>query len=89
MAGAVIAAAVLTLLLPDDLRPGPRWALPLVEGLLLVALIAADPVRISRRSAAMRVVSIALVSVLACGAIWSTLQLNDDLMHGGAPPMPS
>ncbi|MFB7331163.1 hypothetical protein ACFC00_05900 [Streptomyces adustus] len=83
MAGAVIAAAVLTLLLPDDLRLGPRWALPLVEGLLLVALIAGDPIRISRRSAAMRVVSIALVSVLACGAIWSTLQLTDDLMHGG------
>ncbi|MFD0340334.1 hypothetical protein ACFVH0_16910 [Streptomyces sp. NPDC127117] len=83
MAGAVIAAAVLTLLLPDELRLGPRWALPLAEGLLLVALIAGDPVRISRRSAAMRGVSIALVSVLACGAIWSTAQLIDDLIHGG------
>ncbi|GAA3380833.1 DUF1345 domain-containing protein [Streptomyces sannanensis] len=83
MAGAIIAVVVLTLLLPDDLRLGPRWALPLVEGLLLVALIAGDPVRISRRSAAMRAVSIALVSVLACGAIWSTVQLIDDLIHGG------
>ncbi|MFB6852387.1 hypothetical protein ACFCWV_07770 [Streptomyces sp. NPDC056341] len=84
MAGAVIAAAVLTLLLPDDLRLGPRWTLPLVEGLFLVVLIAGDPVRISRRSAAMRAVSIALVSVLACGAIWSTIRLVDDLMHGGS-----
>ncbi|ARF56486.1 hypothetical protein [Streptomyces gilvosporeus] len=84
MAGAVVTAAVLTLLLPDDLRLGPRWALPLVEGLLLVALIAGDPGRISRRSAALRAASIALVGVLACGAIWSTFQLVDDLVHGGS-----
>ncbi|MFD9357000.1 hypothetical protein [Streptomyces sp. NPDC060031] len=84
MAAAVIASAVLTLLLPDDLRLGPRWALPLAEGLLLVALISGDPVRIGRRSAALRAVSIALVTVLACGAIWSTVQLIDDLVHGGS-----
>ncbi|MFK0048675.1 hypothetical protein ACIQU4_32200 [Streptomyces sp. NPDC090741] len=84
MAAAVIASAVLTLLLPDDLRLGPRWALPLAEGLLLVALISGDPVRISRRSAALRAVSIALVTVLACGAIWSTVRLIDDLIHGGS-----
>ncbi|MFJ9732645.1 hypothetical protein ACIRUL_15025 [Streptomyces sp. NPDC101171] len=84
MAAAVIAAAVLTLLLPDELRLGPRWALPAVEGLLLVALIAGDPGRISRRSAALRAISIALVSVLACGAIWSTVRLTDDLVHGGS-----
>ncbi|WP_327417207.1 hypothetical protein [Streptomyces sp. NBC_01233] len=84
MAGAVLASAVLTMLLPDDLRLGPRWALPATEALLLVALISADPVRISRRSAALRAVSIALVGVLACGAIWSTIRLIDDLIHGGA-----
>ncbi|MFG2267338.1 hypothetical protein [Streptomyces sp. NPDC048720] len=83
MAAAVIAAAVLTLLLPDDLRLGPRWALPVVDGLLLVALITGDPGRISRRSAALRAISIALVGVLACGAIWSTFRLTDDLVHGG------
>ncbi|MER7733928.1 hypothetical protein ABTX80_23860 [Streptomyces erythrochromogenes] len=83
MAAAVIASAVLTLLLPDDLRLGPRWALPLAEALLLVALIAGDPGRISRRSTVLRAVSIALVVVLAGSAIWSTLQLIDDLIHGG------
>jgi hypothetical protein len=84
MAGAVVAAMVLTILLPDDLRLAPRWLLPLVEGLLLVALIAGDPGRISRRSTALRVVSVALISVLALSAIWSTIQLIDDLIHGGA-----
>ncbi|WP_405435576.1 hypothetical protein OG373_02845 [Streptomyces avidinii] len=83
MAAAVIASAVLTLLLPDDLRLGPRWALPLAEGLLLVALISGDPGRISRRSTVLRSVAIALVVVLVSSAIWSTVQLIDDLIHGG------
>ncbi|WP_371680392.1 DUF1345 domain-containing protein [Streptomyces sp. NBC_01276] len=83
MAAAVIVSAVLTLLLPDDLRLGPRWALPLAEGLLLVALVSADPIRISRRSDVLRAVSITLVVVMACGASWSTVRLIDDLVHGG------
>ncbi|WP_329583045.1 hypothetical protein [Streptomyces sp. NBC_01361] len=83
MAGAVVAAMVLTILLPDDLRLAPRWVLPAVEGLLLLALIAGDPGRISRRSAALRTASIALVCVLALSAVWSTVQLVDDLIHGG------
>ncbi|MFE2523221.1 hypothetical protein ACFXEL_03215 [Streptomyces sp. NPDC059382] len=83
MAGAVAAAIVLTVLLPDDLRLAPGWVLPVVEGLLLVALIAGDPGRISRRSTALRAASIALVGVLACSAVWSTIRLVDDLIHGG------
>ncbi|WP_327380832.1 hypothetical protein [Streptomyces sp. NBC_01207] len=83
MAAAVLASAVLTLLLPDDLRLGPRWAVPLAEGLLLVALISGDPGRISRRSAVLRSAAIALVVVLVGSAIWSTVQLIDDLIHGG------
>ncbi|WP_079403521.1 DUF1345 domain-containing protein [Streptomyces sp. 3211] len=84
MAAAVVASAVLTLLLPDDLRLGPRWALPVAEGLLLVALISGDPGRISRRSTVLRSVAIALVVVLVGSAIWSTVQLIDDLIHGGS-----
>jgi hypothetical protein len=76
MAAAVVAAMALTLLLPDDFRLAPRWVLPLVEGLLLATLIAADPGRITRRSAALRAVSVALISVLALSAIWSTIQLR-------------
>src|SRR6478672_3369666 len=83
MAAAVLATMVLTVLLPDDLRLAPRWVLPTVEGLLLVALIAGDPGRISRRSTALRAASVALISVLALSAIWSTIQLIDDLVHGG------
>ncbi len=83
MAAAVVATMVLTVLLPDDLRLAPAWLLPTIEGLLLVALIAGDPGRISRRSTALRIASVALISVLALSAIWSTIQLIDDLIHGG------
>jgi hypothetical protein len=43
MAGAVVAAIVLTILLPAPLRLGPRWLLPLIEVVLLIAVIFADP----------------------------------------------
>ncbi|MEU6619813.1 hypothetical protein ABZ926_03350 [Streptomyces litmocidini] len=83
MAAAVVAAMLLTILLPDDLRLAPRWVLPAVEGLLLLALIAGDPGRIDRRSTVLRTMSIALVCVLALSAVWSTVQLVDDILHGG------
>ena len=84
MAGAVVAAMVLTILLPDSVRAGPAWLLPVVEGVLLIALIAGDPGRIDRRSRALRALSVVLVAVLAFGALWSTVVLIDDLIHGGA-----
>lgn len=83
MAGAVLAAMVLTYLLPDDIRLGPNWFLPLLEGLLLVAVIAGDPVAISRRSRALRALSIGLVAVLVLGALWATVLLISHLIQGG------
>ncbi len=83
MAGAVLAAIVLTALLPAAVRVGPRWLLPLIEGALLVAVVAVDPVTISRRSREVRVLSIGLVAVLVLGSLWTTVLLIDDLIHGG------
>jgi uncharacterized membrane protein len=83
MAGAIIAAIVLTVLLPDDIRLGPQWVLPSIEALLLVAVIAADPRSVTRRSRELRALSIGLVSVLVIGALCSTVLLIDDLIHGG------
>ena len=83
MAGAVVAAMVLTVLLPDDVRLGPPWTLPLIEGVLLVVVVAADPRAITRRSRELRALSIVLVSVLVVGALWSTVLLIDDLIDGG------
>jgi uncharacterized membrane protein len=83
MAGAVVAAMVLTFLLPKDLRPGPNWLLPLLEGVLLLAVIVGDPGAITRRSALLRGLSIALVAVLVFDSLWTTALLIDALLHGG------
>jgi uncharacterized membrane protein len=82
MAGAIVSAMLLTALLPDDVRLGPAWALPLIEGVLLIAVIAADPGAITRRSRWLRMLSIVLVSILVLSALWSTAQLIDGLVHG-------
>ena len=84
MAGAVLGAMALTILLPDDLLPGPRWVLPLIEGLLLVAVVVGDPGRIDRRSRELRALSIVLVSVLVFSSLWATAVLIDHLINGGA-----
>jgi hypothetical protein len=83
MAAAVVAAIVLTILLPRDQRLLPAWVLPLIEGFLLVALIAGDPGAIDRRSKVLRGLSIALVSILALSALVATARLIDVLITGG------
>jgi uncharacterized membrane protein len=83
MLGAVVAAIVLTVLLPAELRLGPSWLLPVIEGALLVALVFGDPGVINRRSRALRALSIALVTVLVLNSLWSTVLLIDVLINGG------
>jgi hypothetical protein len=83
MASAVVAAIVLTILMPDDLRLGPNWLLPVIVGVLLVALIAGDPGRIDRRTGPLRALSVALISVLVFGALWATALLVSHLINGG------
>jgi hypothetical protein len=83
MASAVVAAIVLTILMPDDVQLGPNWLLPLIEGVLLVALIASDPGRIDRP---LRALSIGLVSVLVLGALWA---LGAGQRRVGGPCTPS
>ena len=73
MATAVIAAIVLTLLMPDDLRLGPNWLLPVIVCVLLVAQIVGDPGRIDRRTAQLRALSVGLIFVLVFSALWATV----------------
>jgi uncharacterized membrane protein len=80
MASAVVAVLVLTILMPDDVLPGPGWLLPLIEGLLLVAVVVSDPGTIDRPR---RALDIGLVAVLVLGALWSTVVLTAHLINGG------
>ena len=83
MAAAVVTAMVLTILVPEGERTLPVWVLPLIEGILLVALIAGDPGAIDRRSRLLRVLSIALVAILVLSALGATARLVDVLISGG------
>ena len=79
----MVAAMVLTVLLPDELSKGRTWLLVLIEGALLVALIVSDQARLTRRASHIRILSIALVAVLVSYTLVVTWELIDDLIHGG------
>jgi hypothetical protein len=81
MAFAVITAVILTALLPGTVRPESRWLLGVV-GLVLIALIVADPGRIDRSTALVRRLSRLLLALLALSAVLSTAQLVHVLVVG-------
>ncbi len=83
MAVTLIVAMALPFLLPPKYSIGPRWIIPALEALLLVALIVADPGRIDRRSTFVRSLSLGLVAILAAGAAGATVRLVIDLVRGG------
>ena len=83
MAVAVLAVIVLTLLLPHSLIVRPRWGVPIVEGLLLVAVIIGDPGKIDRTSRPVRVLSVTLITLLVLTTLWCTAVLIAQLIRGG------
>ncbi len=83
MASTLVLAMAVPLLLPARFSLGPSWAVPAVEALLLVAIIATDRGRIDRRSAVGRVLSLALLAVLTAEAAGVTVRLVVDLVEGG------
>ena len=82
MAVAVIAVIVILALLPNGIRPGPRWVLSLA-GVLLAALIVTDPGRIDRRTRRQRLLSLALLIVLIVATFAATVLLIHQLIKGG------
>jgi uncharacterized membrane protein len=87
---AILAAIALQLLLPRDLAFAPDWLLPTVELLLLAFLLVADPNRIDRESAALRIAAIGLVAVASLATAWSAGRLVHRLVYGNisADPVP-
>ena len=83
MAFTLVLAMAVPLLLPARFSLGPSWAVPAVEVLLLVVIVAIDRGRIDRPSAAARALSLALVAVLVADAAGVTGRLIADLIEGG------
>jgi hypothetical protein len=83
MAFTLIIAMILPFLLPPRFSLGPRWIIPAIEALFLVALVVADPGRIDKKSSFIRALSIGLVAILVVGAAAGTARLVLDLIRGG------
>ena len=60
----------------------PTWVLPVLEGLLLLVLVTANPHRINRQSRLLRIVSLILVAVLSLANAWSVGRLVVGLVQG-------
>ena len=78
----VAISIILRVAVPERSSLGPDWLVPAVEIGLLLVLLAADPARVSGRRRWLRRLAIALVSLLACAAFASTVQLIVDLVEG-------
>jgi uncharacterized membrane protein len=83
MAFTLLLAIAVPLVLPPRFSFGPPWAVPVAEGVLLVAIVAFDRGRIDRRSAAGRALALTLMAVLVAGAAVAASRLVVDLVEGG------
>jgi len=83
-AGAVLAAIALYGLLPNGLVFGPRYAVPALELLLFVPLVAANPRRMTRYNVVLRRLSIALVLLIAAANTVALVLLIRLLVAGAA-----
>lgn len=81
---AVLVAIGLQFALQSDLSLQPRWLLPGLELILLVALSAANPVVLSREARILRVGSVALVAVITVANAVSAALLVSKLVSGTA-----
>ena len=79
---AILAAAVLQVVLPDTVSPGPRFLLPAVEVGLLVLLVAVNPFRIDRTSRVQRMLSLAVLAVVVLSNGWSEVLLVQRILGG-------
>lgn len=82
VAGFLAISIALRIVEPDRESLGPAWLVPSIELALLVALVAADPARVTRRHRWLRRASMALVLSLAFVAVLSTGILVADLIRG-------
>lgn len=83
----VVVAIALQLLLPDRLYAGPKWLLPALEGLLLIALVISAPQRLEAPHSGRRAMMISLTALVSIAngialVLLSHLLLNRGLSSG-------
>ena len=83
MAMTLCVAVALTVSLPLRFSWGPFWVFPVIQVMLLVSVIIADPGRIDRRTRATRILNVGLVAILVAKSTGATVRLIVDLVRGG------
>jgi hypothetical protein len=84
-AGLAIAAAIaMQSALPNKYGLHPRWVLPGLEGVLLIALTVLNPVRLTRRTAFGRYGALLIVAVITLDNTISAGLLDHDIVIGKA-----
>jgi uncharacterized membrane protein len=79
-----VVAALLYLLLPQELLVGSRYVVPAVEILLLIPLIAINPKRVTRQTKLSRILSLVLVAIIAVTNLTALGLLIHDLVDGNS-----
>lgn len=83
MALALLAAVILQTLLPNQFVLHPRYLLPAIELLALVALVISHPERMSRRTRGIRIASQLLLGLVAANTAISVGLLVHRITNGG------
>jgi uncharacterized membrane protein len=80
---AAVVAISLYLVLPDRLIVwlGPRWLIPAIAGVLVVAILVVSPRRISRGAADVRIVALVLISLINFANVVSLVELIHALLY--------
>ena len=60
----------------------PVWVLPALQGVLLLALVLANPHRIDRQSRVLRMMGLALATLISFANAWSVVSLAEGLVRG-------
>ena len=82
--GAVVAATILQVALPNRYEIPPTWLLPTLGILLGIGLSVAQPRRITRHTPQLRLVSILLIAVITLANAGSAARLITALLQGRA-----
>src|SRR6476646_8332271 len=83
---AVLVAIALYAVLPEPLLVGPRFLIPALELVLLVALIATNPLRLTRQTRWSRVVSLVLTALVVMSNLVTLALLVVDLVSAQDAP---
>ena len=79
---AILGMVGLQAAVPDRLAPLDRWWLPAIEVAILVALVAANPGRISSASRRLRLLGLTLIALASAANGWSVIRLVVGLVDG-------